>query len=279
MPYLQSLTEFFEKHIHSRDPKLPYFSNAYDISFSQFENVNGIAPEKNMMNFPPFTKLPKPTIATSIQRNIVSLMVKEEKKEVFNNDKEEEDLQELMKGREELTYGIKVTPDMKTTTALTSANETESTPLCSQKTPQMQVNNFTHPNMFGISSSTQELFSPTSHLQPQILLPPTMPIRLPNGGIYYPPSQQNTQISTPLPRFYHSTPPINKNSSSKQLYDMHVQLLEAVKFNEASERIVSNRFGEYDTSTTYLKSSKSSKSSERGSSKTSSQDHSRGPSI
>ncbi|CAK7909689.1 hypothetical protein CAAN1_24S00122 [[Candida] anglica] len=198
----------------------PYIVNQY---------VNGIEPECNMMNYPPFNPLPQPSIPSQFYQNPIVYMCSVKVDDDSIEETIDPSLQELVSGTEELTYGEEIQMKEEFHDALESDDLNEATPSDLPITASVQTS---PPQMQGIT-----------------------PIVLPNGGIYYPPPGGSSNVIKKAERsFYHSPKLINKNSSTKQLYESHTQLMESVQFNSFIEKSTGSRYGQFDTSSVILKS-------------------------
>lgn len=227
------------KHGAALAMKLPFVDSIYrflikvaaiargkgDRNLLKLRDVNGIPPERNIMNYPPFQPLPNPTPPK---------IIKEKPEEVVDAL-----LQELMVGREELTYGVYDADHIKNTEIF----EMEPT---QPKSPKVQ------------------LASPP--LLPLAVYPPAYPTQVrdsqgnsfilhPNGVITPIESQPLSPPPPPPPKpFSHVALASNRNTSSQRLRQSQANLLNVVHFQGIIE-MSSSRYGDLDSSTSLVNNS------------------------
>ena len=272
LPFLDSIYRFLIKVA-----TMAQANKQGDKNMTKLIDVNGIPPEMNIMNFPPFLPLPNPTPPT----------ISNGKSLTSHEDEINSQLRELMVGREELTYGPNIydTDQIKASSICELEPKKESIqgvpPLSIQEVPPQFVQGVPPqfiqkvPPQFNPTFTPPHLFTrPNPHLQPTIPYQPSPvfptqvrdrhgnPFILHPNGVITPIGSQpshNEPLRTqskPKP-YYHVLPSVNRNTSSQRLRESQANLLNVVHFQGIVE-MSSSRYGGLDSSTTLVNSANSS---------------------
>jgi len=254
-----------------------------DKNMTKLKDVNGIPPEMNIMNFPPFLPLPNPTPPT----------ISNGKSLTSHEDKINSQLRELMVGREELTYGPKVydADQIKTTSICEMEPKQQfiqgAPPQFIQEVPPQSIQEVPPQSIQEVPpqfiQKVPPQFSPTfipphsftrpnQHPQPTSQPSPVFPTQVrdrhgnafilhPNGVITpigSQPSPHEPLRTQQKPKLYsHVLPTVNRNTSSQRLRESQANLLNVVHFQGIVE-MSSSRYGGLDSSTTLVNSANSS---------------------
>lgn len=298
-PYLQSLDIFLTRYIGDRDernangallnPRLGDTAERAVAKFINYELFNYIKPRDNMMNYPPFQPLPRPSTPRFFSRpqlvpfvsNPVVMMTSlkfdaqtNEELLHISQDSPIENLQELISGTEEMTY-----PDEFYDCASQSA-----TPIPKQTQPSdlMGTRDRVSEMDVALGACSVPSITPTGSFHPALSdLGPLQSSQPPQIGSEHSgaiPLSNSQALPKTKRKDYHRRPiPITKNSTTKQLYESHTRLIEAVQFNSFMGKSTSSRYGALDTTVAIMNSasnsSKGSKSSTLSVSDTGNIDH------
>lgn len=282
--YLQSTQSFLLRLLAIRTTD---YSKIFHLkkNLSNFETVNGITPEKNMMNFPPFNPLPLPSrplnfavplpVTTSMpfrKTNTVMMVLTDSRAD--NN--LVEDNESTMSVDPELRqmvneYGGDVGGDAfyDSVQQIAPAAYRPCPPIGTPypqapppNTTYMPVNQPPVPPTASLSSFIPQ-HSPLPSAQQQYLYPQ---YQLNNPSSVYAPQYQSPyplQYRKPS-SFYHLQPIITRNTPVEQLLQSHISAIQ--NLGPLSRIDTSNSpYGKYDTTTTYVNSANNSRASKSSS--------------
>lgn len=286
-PYLESLDIFLTRYLGDREgretngiilgPRLGDTAERAVAKFINYELFNYIKPRDNMMNYPPFQPLPRPStpkfsshpqVVPFVSNPVVMMTSLEfdaqtnEELLRLSQDSPIENLRELISGTEEMTYPDEFY-DCASQSAAPFPKQTQPSDLMGTKDQVSEM-------VVALGACSVASITPTGSFHPpQSDLSPLQSNHSPRIG-----SEQSgtnpLSASQPLPKTkrkeYHRRPiPITKNSTTKQLYESHTRLIEAVQFNDFMGKSTSSRYGALDTTVAIMNSannsSKGSKSS------------------
>jgi hypothetical protein len=292
-PYLKSLDIYLTQYIGIRDN-----SSEIAVSLNQrpgntaeravakfinYELFNYIKPRDNMMNYPPFQPLPRPSTPKFSSRPQVVLLVSNpvvmmtslkfdaqtsEEQHHITQDSPIENLQELITGTEEMTYPDEFY-DCASQSVATISKHTQ---------PVMEARGEVSEMVVAMGAGSVQSITPNGSFHPpQSDLDPLQsgqPPQIESERFGTLPPSASQPLLKAKRKGYHRRPiPITKNSTTKQLYESHTRLMEAVQFNSFMEKSTSSRYGALDTTVAIMNSasnsSKGSKSSTPSASDTS----------
>lgn len=277
-PYLESVNGFLQTLVNIRNTN---YSKMFHLkkSLLNFNTVNGITPDKNMMNFPPFNPLPCPTPPTQFNANPLIMMVQKK------GDNDRDSVVSIDSGVKEAYNETFYADAVETPTV----NVNNLSPQAPNPLPQIS-NQLLNPE------NSREFLQTTS---PQFMSAPNLPyytlpmIQQPNYSYVpqqhplnypqpYPPQAYLSQIHPPpfaMPSnqidtgktktFRHLQPNLTNNTTTRQLLQYHSEFLASIRFDEAMDHLVPSRYGKHDTSTVKINSASHSTTKSDDSHKTS----------